>query len=291
MENGGGAKWTKPCKKQINTVHLKPPRLNGGVSAEGGRPSASVCWNRPGDLEWSWGSVQSHITQTHTNVCTPAQAHIVTTSASVCPQLRLHFSFSHHFYLSARCPHTFLHSFLTLSLQMISLTLPCPPPHLDFISSHQSYVHIQSHWSSVVRPSNCFFFLVSLFCFLNVYLDIHLLSGFLSAIFFCFFIQPLRSTCSLTNLHSGPIVCFLRMTHIHWIIDGIIMFLPSPIGILIDKVFGYKRLLRFKDTAPHVSRDFASLKSFPLILSEKTLFSRSLFATEADSPWSWAWPP
>lgn len=41
---------------------------------------------------------------------------------------------------------------------------------------------------------------------------------------------------------------------------GIIMFLPIPAGVLTDKVFGYKRRLRFKGTAPHVSRDFASFE-------------------------------
>lgn len=65
---------------------------------------------------------------------------------------------------------------------------------------------------------------------------------------------------------------------------GIIMFLPIPAGVLIDKVFGYKRQLGFKGTAPHVSRDFVSWESFPLILTEETLFSHSFFATEADSP-------
>lgn len=31
---------------------------------------------------------------------------------------------------------------------------------------------------------------------------------------------------------------------------------------MIDKVFGYKGLLRFEDAVSHVSRDFASFKSF-----------------------------
>lgn len=45
----------------------------------------------------------------------------------------------------------------------------------------------------------------------------------------------------------------------------------------MDKVFGYKGLLRFEDAVSHVSRDFASFKSFGLILTEETLFSCCVF--------------
>lgn len=116
----------------------------------------------------------------------------------------------------------------------------------------------------------CVCFLVSLFRFVNVYLDLHLPSGFLSACFvfsssFNHWDHPALLTISIQVQFC---ISWVWHTYIE-LLMGIIMFLPCPIGILIDKVFGYKRLSRFKDTAPHVSRDFASFKSLPLICQRK----------------------
>lgn len=111
-------------------------------------------------------------------------------------------------------------------------------------------------------------FLVSLFCFVNVYLDLHLPSGFLSACFFFSFNHWDQPALLTIAIQVQFCISWVWRTYVE-LLMGIIMFLPCPIGILIDKLFGYKRLLRFKDTAPHVSRDFASFKSFPLICQRK----------------------
>lgn len=176
-------------------------------------------------------------------------------------------------YLSARCPQTselwYFHSFT--SHHSCLLPLPISSPHQSHIDKPGWGHCLPFSYFSLLLCSENVWTHIQTTSFLRVYLC--LCFNLLARLFFSVF----RTEINLLSHWSPFKSSFQRVTNLHWIIYGHNHVSSRPCRHYDDKVFGYKGLLRFEDAVAHVSRDFASFKSFGLILTEETLFSCCVF--------------